>query len=53
MPYLMIKNIHFVYASPEPGLEIILIKKFVFIGGSVVSHVSGFVLTLAALATII
>ena len=41
------------YDNPEPGLQSFLIKTCFFPGGSVISHVNGIFLTLAALATII
>jgi hypothetical protein len=47
------KNQNFILLhNPEPGLEIFSINLFLS-GGSVISHVNGIFLTLAALATII
>ena len=51
--YIYIHIYVYVYTNPEPGLESFLIKKIFFSGGSVISHVDGIFLTLAALATII
>ena len=51
--YIYIYIFIYLCIKPKPGLEIVLIKKFVFPGGTVISHVNGIFLTCAALDTII